>query len=195
MESFEAILSGSLDVPNPPCSMWIQGSSSSVSCLVVCLRSCSKLFDMCMRMCVNKRPIAQPRLRFTPGHYHHRAWKGKLGNLHAQTRHRQTMGAWELEPHQSLFSVCFTGSGWIQREQRWDRRRREWVTWHARRRGETRWHLFMKIEQKDGEGICEKGESRQEEIWGHLRMKKDNKDKRRKRRDVRKDRWLDSKDR
>lgn len=47
----------------------------------------------------------------------------------------------------------------------------------------------MKTEQDDREGHGKRGregEFRQEEIWGHLGMKKDDKDKGGKRRDVRK---------
>lgn len=159
---FEATLGGSPDVPNPPCSMWIQGSSFPVRCLEICVLSSVLLQALwcvcapvcvCVRLCVcvrGKRPNAQSQLRSTPpGHYRRRAWEGKLGNRHAQMHVERPRGLGTgatSKPALCLFHQLGMNS---EREKRWNRQgeRKEWYD-SKEERGETRWHLVMEMEQK-----------------------------------------------
>lgn len=137
-----------------------------------------------MRVCVcERRPIVQFLLCFTSSHYHHRAGKGELGNLHAQAH---TERPWGLGTGAtSKPALC------LSQKLRMNRERKEMETDSGERK---EWY---DSEKERGDVVTPRYENRTERL-GRMRRwiqargdtgtpeDKDSKENRRKRRDVRK---------
>lgn len=123
---------------------------------------------VCLCEC-DRRPMPTP---LHPWPVSPQSLEGKTLKPSRTNAHRQTMG----HGNWSHIKACSPSVSPAQDEWRETDRGWEESEMTARREEEIRWHVFMKIEQKDVNGQMRKRQSRQE-IWWRLRLKRVNKEK------------------